>query len=194
MDYIVSHITFCLPYIWNIRGFRESTEITVWKSTSTHWEQTFSNRIVNMNLSQLYWACCWHQIVNVLTDETMYHFHYAGMICFISVCTATFTNTDVMELAQKLRQLSESSYSSLTELNISILPCPELLVILMEAIPYITSMHMEVQTVWGYWNLPPHYNQTDKSGDVKLISDWNKTWKWAGVKFYRTCWNTCRNV
>lgn len=86
----------------------------------------------------------------------------------ISVCTATFKNTDVMELARTLRQLSQSSNSSLTELNISILSCPELMVILMEASPYITSMHIEIQTVWGYWNLPPHYNQTDESGDVKL--------------------------
>lgn len=81
--------------------------------------------------------------------------------------SVTFTDTDVMHLAKALRQLYESSHSSLTELSISTLPRPELMEHLLAASPNITSLHVEIQSVWGLQDSSCHY-WTTESGVLLL--------------------------
>ncbi|KAK5869427.1 hypothetical protein PBY51_024143 [Eleginops maclovinus] len=59
---------------------------------------------------------------------------------------ATFRDTDVLGLAKALKQLTESSRCSLTELSISILPYTGLVEFLLDANPNLTSLHVEIQT------------------------------------------------
>lgn len=59
----------------------------------------------------------------------------------------TFWCSVVLGLARALKQLSDSSRSSLTDLSISILPQTSLTEILLDASPNITSLHVEIQTV-----------------------------------------------
>ncbi|TMS20459.1 Leucine-rich repeat-containing protein 41 [Larimichthys crocea] len=64
---------------------------------------------------------------------------------------------------QSSGKLSESSRSSLTDLSISVLPYTELLEILLDASPKVTSLHVEIQTVmWGPRFLL-HHSTTDES-------------------------------
>ncbi|XP_040897197.1 uncharacterized protein lrrc41 isoform X2 [Toxotes jaculatrix] len=68
---------------------------------------------------------------------------------------STFLDSDMLGLASALQQLSESSHSSLTELNIGVLPHTKFTEILLDASPAVTSLHLEVQTVmWGPCLLP----------------------------------------
>lgn len=83
-----------------------------------------------------------------------------------------------MGVAGALRQLSDSSRSSLTDLSISVLPHPELMEILLDASPNITSLHVEIQTVTYGPRLSPHHYRTAEphmSGAVKSHSC--NTWK-----------------
>ncbi|KAM3620024.1 uncharacterized protein V6R79_017225 [Siganus canaliculatus] len=59
----------------------------------------------------------------------------------------TFSGCDVLGLASALKQLSKSTQSSLTDLNISILPYTDLVEILLDASPSLTSLHVEIQTL-----------------------------------------------
>lgn len=68
-----------------------------------------------------------------------------------------------MHVAQALRQLYESSHSSLADLSISVLPCLELLEVLLAASPNLTSMHVEIQTVWSF---SPGHDWTAEPGAV----------------------------
>ncbi|XP_047443436.1 uncharacterized protein lrrc41 isoform X2 [Mugil cephalus] len=69
--------------------------------------------------------------------------------------TSTFRDSDVLDLAQALKKLSDSSRSSLTSLSISVLPNAKLMEVLLDAIPALMSVHVEIQTVmWG----PPLQN------------------------------------
>uniref|UniRef100_A0A3P8TWX8 Leucine-rich repeat-containing protein 41 n=1 Tax=Amphiprion percula TaxID=161767 RepID=A0A3P8TWX8_AMPPE len=61
--------------------------------------------------------------------------------------TLTFRYSDVLGLAGALKQLSDSSCSSLTDLCVSILPNTNLLEILLDASPTVTSLHVEIHTV-----------------------------------------------
>lgn len=70
----------------------------------------------------------------------------------------------MLDLARALGKLSESSRSSLTDLSISVLPYTELLEILLDASPKVTSLHVEIQTVmWGPRFLL-HHSTTNESG------------------------------
>ncbi len=106
------------------------------------------------------------------------------------VCAATFRDLDVLSLAKALKQLSESSRSSLTDLSISVLPYTKLVEILLDASPNVTSLHVEIQTVmWGPRFLP-HYPRTaesDMPGALTLLPKWSNCSlvKWAEV--YCTC-------
>ncbi|GAA6226197.1 leucine-rich repeat-containing protein 41 [Lates japonicus] len=76
---------------------------------------------------------------------------------------STFRDSDVLGLARALKQLSESSCSSLTDLNIGILPYAKLVGVLLDASPGVTSLHVEIQTVlWGP-RLLPHHPRTSES-------------------------------
>lgn len=78
-----------------------------------------------------------------------------------------------MGLARALRQLDGSSLSFLTDLTVSALPYPELMEILLDASPNITSLQVEIQTVICSPRFSPqHYwaTQPDTSGAVKLLS------------------------
>lgn len=88
-------------------------------------------------------------------------------LCFLF--PVTFTDTEVMHLAKALRQLHESNRSSLTELSISALPRLELMQHLLAASPNITSLHVEIQSVWGLQDSSCHYCTTE-SGVPKLLS------------------------
>lgn len=67
------------------------------------------------------------------------------------VCAATFRDSDVLGLARALKQLSESSRSSLTDLSISVLPYIKLVGTLLDASPNVTSLHVEIQALmWGH--------------------------------------------
>lgn len=85
------------------------------------------------------------------------------------VCAATFRDSDVLGLARALKQLSESSRSSLTDLSISVLPHTKLVEILLDASPNVKSLHVEVQTLmWGP-RFILHHAKSDMSGTVKLL-------------------------
>lgn len=78
-----------------------------------------------------------------------------------------------MALARALRQLDGSSLSFLTDLTVSALPYPELMEILLDARPNITSLQVEIQIM----TCSPHFSprrywatQPDTSGAVKLLS------------------------
>lgn len=89
----------------------------------------------------------------------------------MSVYVATFRDSDVLGLARALKQLSESSCSSLTDLNIGVLPYAKLVGVLLDASPGVTSLHVEIQTVlWGPRLLPHHPRTAEShmSGTVKL--------------------------
>ncbi|XP_037324807.1 leucine-rich repeat-containing protein 41 isoform X1 [Pungitius pungitius] len=67
----------------------------------------------------------------------------------------TFRDSDVLSLAKALKQLSDSSHSSLADLNISVLPCTWLVEVLLDASPKLTSLTAEIQTLmWGQRLLP----------------------------------------
>lgn len=69
----------------------------------------------------------------------------------------------MLDLARALGQLSESSRSSLTNLSISVLPYTQLMEILLNASPKVTSLHVEIQTVmWGPRFLL-HHSRNDES-------------------------------
>uniref|UniRef100_H3C1R2 Leucine-rich repeat-containing protein 41 n=1 Tax=Tetraodon nigroviridis TaxID=99883 RepID=H3C1R2_TETNG len=63
-------------------------------------------------------------------------------------------DAEVMRVARALRRLHESSRSLLAELSISVLPCLELLEVLLAASPSLTSVHVEIQSVWGFQGPP----------------------------------------
>lgn len=63
---------------------------------------------------------------------------------------STFREMDVLGLARGLKQLTDSSRSSLSDLSISVLPYTKLVEILLDASPNLTSLYVEIQTViWG---------------------------------------------
>lgn len=104
------------------------------------------------------------------------------MICPF-VFTATFRDSDVMNLARALRQLFDSSCSSLTDLSISVLSYPELIEILLCAIPSLTSLCVEIETMMCGPHLQPHHYETsDLSGATKVLSNPSNIYKWAGHK------------
>ncbi|XP_029684586.1 uncharacterized protein lrrc41 isoform X2 [Takifugu rubripes] len=107
---------------------------------------------------------CRPDCLTVLTDAlpTFFCLRSLNLHSFV-----TFTDTDVMHLARALRQLYESSRSSLTELSISALPRPELIEHLLAASPNITSLHVEIQSVWGLQDSSCHY-WTPESAQVPL--------------------------
>ncbi|XP_044054508.1 leucine-rich repeat-containing protein 41 isoform X2 [Siniperca chuatsi] len=79
-----------------------------------------------------------------------------------------FRDLDVLGLARALKQLSESSRSSLTDLSISVLPYTKLMEVLLDACPNVTSLHVEVQTVmWGS-RFSPHHPRTAASDMSEL--------------------------
>lgn len=84
---------------------------------------------------------------------------------------ATLSSADVMCVARALRQLSQSPHSSLAALSIGVLPCPELLEVLLAASPNLASVHVEVQTVWGFQGFPPPHGWPTDAGAVELGSE-----------------------
>nr|XP_046246904.1 uncharacterized protein lrrc41 isoform X2 [Scatophagus argus] len=79
-----------------------------------------------------------------------------------------FRDSDVMGFARALRQLSDSSHSSLSDLSISVLPYTELVEILLDASPNITSLQVEIQTVtWGP-HISPHHPRIAESDMSEL--------------------------
>ncbi|XP_034387121.1 leucine-rich repeat-containing protein 41 isoform X3 [Cyclopterus lumpus] len=81
----------------------------------------------------------------------------------------TFRDSDVLLLARALKQLSESSRSSLVDLSVSVLPCTRLVEVLLDASPHLTSLHAEIQTLmWGPRPLPhrPRTVESDKSAGL----------------------------
>ncbi|XP_029001811.1 leucine-rich repeat-containing protein 41 isoform X2 [Betta splendens] len=70
--------------------------------------------------------------------------------CLHSLTLHSFSNfkdTDVLDFARALKQLSESSLSSLRDLSIGILPYTSFLEILLNANPKVMSLHVEIQTL-----------------------------------------------
>jgi len=63
----------------------------------------------------------------------------------------------VLCLATALKQLSDSSRSFITDLNISVLPTTKLMEQLLDASPSLTSLYVEIQTVvWGSHSILHH--------------------------------------
>ncbi|XP_056234064.1 uncharacterized protein lrrc41 isoform X1 [Seriola aureovittata] len=84
---------------------------------------------------------------------------------------STFRDADVLGLARALKQLSESCRSSLTDLNIGVLPYTKLTEILLDASPKVTSLHVEIQSVaLGPHFLPhhPRIAESDMSAELPL--------------------------
>lgn len=71
----------------------------------------------------------------------------------------TFMDSDVLSLVRALKQLSECSHSSLTDLSISVLPYTELVKIILDASPKLTSLHTEVRSMI----CQPHFTSHDLS-------------------------------
>ncbi|KAM4548040.1 uncharacterized protein lrrc41 isoform 2-T2 [Odontesthes bonariensis] len=70
---------------------------------------------------------------------------------------STFRESDVLCLAAALKQLSDTSRSFITDLNISVLPTTKLMEKLLDASPSLTSLHVEIQTVvWESHNMLHH--------------------------------------
>ncbi|XP_030290030.1 uncharacterized protein lrrc41 isoform X1 [Sparus aurata] len=68
----------------------------------------------------------------------------------LTLHSSTFRDPDVWSLAGALRQLFHSSCSSLTHLSISVLPHTDFVEILLDSIPTVTSLHVEIQSVMGF--------------------------------------------
>ncbi|XP_041791726.1 leucine-rich repeat-containing protein 41 isoform X2 [Chelmon rostratus] len=81
---------------------------------------------------------------------------------------STFRDSDVLDLARALRQLSDSSCSSLTDLCISILPYTKLVVILLDASPNLTSLHVTIQNVMWDPRFSQHRPRTAESDKSEL--------------------------
>lgn len=58
-----------------------------------------------------------------------------------------FRESDVLSLAGALKQLSDSSCSSITDLSVGVLPSNKLVEVLLDANPNMTSLQVEIQTV-----------------------------------------------
>ncbi|XP_071342829.1 uncharacterized protein lrrc41 isoform X2 [Trachinotus anak] len=81
---------------------------------------------------------------------------------------STFRDSDVLGLARALRQLSESSHSSLTDLNVGVLPYTKLTEVLLDARLKLMSLHVEIHTVvWGP-HLSPHHPRNAESDMSEL--------------------------
>ncbi|XP_041646743.1 uncharacterized protein lrrc41 [Cheilinus undulatus] len=63
---------------------------------------------------------------------------------------STFSNLDVFALARALKQLSQSSQSSLTDLSISTLPYAKLMQVLLSSSSKVKSLHVEIHTLDHY--------------------------------------------
>ncbi|XP_008275548.1 uncharacterized protein lrrc41 isoform X2 [Stegastes partitus] len=88
----------------------------------------------------------------------------------LNLHTLTFRYSDVLGLARALKQLSDSSCSSLTDLCISILPNTNLLEILLDASPTVTSLHVEIHSVTLEPRfLPLHHRTADSDKPVLLL-------------------------
>lgn len=83
-----------------------------------------------------------------------------------------------MHLAKALGRLYESSHSSLAELSISVLPCPQLMEILLAASPNITALHVEIQTVWGFQVFSSCQYWTTQSGALGTYAFGER---WSGL-------------
>ncbi|XP_028260152.1 uncharacterized protein lrrc41 [Parambassis ranga] len=69
----------------------------------------------------------------------------------------TLRDPEVMDLAGALKQLSDSSRSSLADLKISILPNIMSMEFLLDSCPSVTSLQVEIQELmWGVRPLPPY--------------------------------------
>ncbi|XP_022071286.1 uncharacterized protein lrrc41 isoform X1 [Acanthochromis polyacanthus] len=84
--------------------------------------------------------------------------------------TLTFRYSDVLDLARALKQLSDSSCSSLTDLCVSILPNTNLLEILLDASPTVTSLDVEIHTVmFEPYFLPLHPRTAESDMPAVLL-------------------------
>ncbi|XP_073333254.1 uncharacterized protein lrrc41 isoform X3 [Pagrus major] len=82
---------------------------------------------------------------------------------------STFRDPDVWSLAVALRQLFHSSCSSLTHLSVSVLPRTDFMEILLDSIPTVTSLHVEIQSVMGFSPRDPRTAESHMSCAVKLL-------------------------
>ncbi|XP_069544617.1 leucine-rich repeat-containing protein 41 [Brachyistius frenatus] len=80
--------------------------------------------------------------------------------CLSLQSPSSFWESDVLDLAAALKQLSDSHRSSLTDLSIGVLPNAKLMEVLLDASPNVTSLQVEVQTlIWGP-GFSPHHPQS----------------------------------
>nr|XP_019937023.1 PREDICTED: leucine-rich repeat-containing protein 41 [Paralichthys olivaceus] len=64
--------------------------------------------------------------------------------------SAIFGGSDLLDLARGLKRLSESSRCSLTHLSVAFLPCTRFMEVLLDAVPEVTSLHVEILSMmWG---------------------------------------------
>ncbi|XP_029356296.1 uncharacterized protein lrrc41 isoform X2 [Echeneis naucrates] len=90
-------------------------------------------------------------------------------LCSLSLHSlSTFRDSDVLGLARALKQLSESSHSSLRDINIGILPYTKLMETLLNASPEVMSLHVEIQTVVCRPDFPPHHPRIAESENSEL--------------------------
>ncbi|KAF0042469.1 hypothetical protein F2P81_006001 [Scophthalmus maximus] len=121
-------------------------------------------------------ACTWGQIdcleirecrsvtLRVLNSALPTFFCLRSLTLHSSV---TLRESDVLGLARALKQLSESSRSCLTFLNIGVLPNAKLTEMLLDACPKVTSLHVEIQTMmWG--TLVQAYHPRTAESDKEL--------------------------
>ncbi|XP_026179046.1 uncharacterized protein lrrc41 isoform X2 [Mastacembelus armatus] len=82
---------------------------------------------------------------------------------------STFRASDVFGLARALKQLSESSHNSLTDLSISVLPYTQFVEILLDSSPRVSLLHVEIQAVMGGPSFPLHVLSTAESDMSELL-------------------------
>uniref|UniRef100_A0A8D3CP93 Leucine-rich repeat-containing protein 41 n=1 Tax=Scophthalmus maximus TaxID=52904 RepID=A0A8D3CP93_SCOMX len=134
-------------------------------------------------------ACTWGQIdcleirecrsvtLRVLNSALPTFFCLRSLTLHSSV---TLRESDVLGLARALKQLSESSRSCLTFLNIGVLPNAKLTEMLLDACPKVTSLHVEIQTMmWG--TLVQAYHPRTAESDKELPLE-KLTVKVAGIR------------
>lgn len=87
------------------------------------------------------------------------------------LCAATFRDPDVWSLSVALRQLFHSSCSSLTHLTVSVLPRTDFMEILLDSIPTVTSLHVEIQSVMGFSPRDPQTAESLMSGNTLKLAE-----------------------
>lgn len=101
---------------------------------------------LNYNLLP-YFTYCRSKLANIYFSQELARITEGKGVTSYAVHPAIFKESDVLDVATALQQLSESSSSSLLHLSIGLLPHVGLMQTLLTASPKLTSLYVEFQTV-----------------------------------------------